>query len=116
MSYWPWAIVTINNSKKQQSGSQESSNTDSLPKLKVPVISGDILKWAKFHDGYAVSIHHHKGLLKSQKFAYMRNQVKGKASDIIDGLASTDASYDVCWKLSIKVEIAISAEHIYARR
>ena len=77
--------------QQQQSGRQVSSNTDTLPKLKVPVFSGDILKWAKFHDAYVASIHHHKRLSKCHKFAIWDTRYE----DTIDGLASTNASYDV---------------------
>ena len=65
-----------------------------LPKLTLPIFSGDHLAWQTFHDFFKAAVHNNTTLNKIQKFNYPRAQLHGDASRAIAGLPLTDANYD----------------------
>ena len=65
-----------------------------LPKLTLPIFSGDHLAWQTFHDSFKAAVHNNTALNKIQKFNYLRAQLHGDASRAIAGLPLTDANYD----------------------
>ena len=65
-----------------------------LPKLTLPIFSGDPLVWQPFHDSFDSAIHNCPALSKVQKFNYLKAQLQGDASRAIAGLPLTEANYD----------------------
>ncbi|XP_077864577.1 uncharacterized protein LOC144350098 [Saccoglossus kowalevskii] len=70
-----------------------SSSAINLPKLSLPMFSGDILQWVSFRDAYNSAIHDNTNLDTIQKFQYLRAQLTGEAASIIDGLMLTNDNY-----------------------
>ena len=64
-----------------------------LPKLTLPMFSGDPLTWQTFWDSFYVSIHANRSLSGIQKFTYLKAQLEGDAARAIAGLPLTDANY-----------------------
>ena len=64
-----------------------------LPKLTLPMFSGDPLTWQTFWDSFYVSIHVNRSLSGIQKFTYLKAQLEGDAARAIAGLPLTDANY-----------------------
>ena len=65
-----------------------------LPKLTLPIFSGDPLMWQPFRDSFDSAIHNCPALSKVQKFNYLKAQLQGDASRAIAGLPLTEANYD----------------------
>ena len=59
-----------------------------LPKLTLPMFSGDPLTWQIFWDSY-VSIHANPNLSHIQKFTYLKAQLQGDAARASAGLLGT---------------------------
>ena len=56
-----------------------------LPKLTLPMFSGDPLTWQTFWDSFYVSIHANHSLSGIQKFTYLKAQLEGDAARAIAG-------------------------------
>ena len=65
-----------------------------LPKLTLPVFSGNPLMWQPFRDSFDSAVHNSPNLSKVQKFNYLRVQLQGDASRVIAGLPLTEDNYD----------------------
>ena len=70
-----------------------------LPKLTLPVFSGDPLTWQPFRDSFDAAVHNYPSLSKVQKFNYLRAQLQGDASRVIAGLPLTEDNYDYAYEL-----------------
>jgi len=69
-----------------------------LPKISLPVFSGDILKWPEFIDRYNAAVDA-SNLSNVEKFSYLRGQLTGSAITLIAGLPLTANNYDVALNL-----------------
>jgi hypothetical protein len=63
-----------------------------LPKLSLPVFSGDILEWQSFLDAFDSSVHKNPNLTEDQKFNYLKTQIEGCAAQVIQGFALAHAN------------------------
>ena len=70
-----------------------------LPKLTLPVFSGDPLMWQPFRDSFDSAVHNSPSLSKVQKFNYLRAQLQGDAARVIAGLPLTEDNYDDAMEL-----------------
>ena len=61
----------------------------SLPKLNLPIFSGDPLTWQSFRDSFDAAVHNNSMLDGVQKFNYLRAQMQGGAARVIAGLPLT---------------------------
>ena len=75
------------------SRSTQPFTSSRLPKLTLPMFSGDPLTWQTFWDSFYVSIHANHSLSGIQKFTYLKAQLEGDAARAIAGLPLTDANY-----------------------
>lgn len=75
------------------SGAVNLSHFYRLPKMSLPIFSGDILQWQSFWDSYESNIHTNVNLTDVQKFTYLKSQLEGKAARVIEGFAMTNANY-----------------------
>ena len=64
-----------------------------LPKLEIPVFTGEPLKWQPFWDCFEAAINANSSLTGVQKLSYLCAQLKGEASRVIAGLALTNLNY-----------------------
>ena len=64
-----------------------------LPKLSIPLFSGDILEWQSFWDCFETAVHNNPALSGVQKLNYLRAQLQGSALCVITGLPLTNTSY-----------------------
>jgi len=64
-----------------------------LPKLEIPVFTGDPLDWQPFWDCFEAAIDTNPTLIGVQKLSYLRAQLRGEASRVITGLPLTNTNY-----------------------
>ncbi|XP_051156766.1 uncharacterized protein LOC127278879 [Leptopilina boulardi] len=70
-----------------------------LPALNLPSFSGSYEKWPGFSDVFKSSVHKEKRYTDAQKLVYLRSCLSDKAADKIESLETTDANYQVAWKI-----------------
>ena len=66
-----------------------------LPKLDLPIFSGDILTWQTSWDSFQTTVHNNPSLTNVQKFSYLKSQLSHSAENCISGLALTSANYEL---------------------
>ena len=64
-----------------------------LPKIELPVFSGDPLKWQGFWDQFDISIHQNESLSDIDRFNYLKKYLSGPALGTISGLTLSSANY-----------------------
>lgn len=64
-----------------------------LPKLEIPVFTGEPLDWQPFWDCFEAAIHANPSLSAVQKLSYLRAQLQGEAARTIAGLPLTNMNY-----------------------
>ncbi|XP_063427126.1 uncharacterized protein LOC134710669 [Mytilus trossulus] len=77
-----------------QQSSFSSASSHRLPKLSLPIFSGNILEWQTFWDSYESAVHLNLSLTNVQKFNYLKAQLEHEALDSIAGFALTNVNYD----------------------
>lgn len=73
--------------------SLQPPNVNRLPKLTLPIFSGDPLTWQSFWDSFDAAVHSNPTLNPVQKFNYLRSQLQGDAARTIAGLPLTEPNY-----------------------
>jgi len=74
--------------------SVEVSAEDVKLRYKPFSFDGEIRHWLEFWDRFQVQIHSRTRLSKITKFTFLLECLKGKAAEVIKGLAVTEANYD----------------------
>lgn len=69
------------------------THSHKLPKLNLPIFSGDRLEWQTFWDCYGTSIHGNNSLSDVEKFSYLRSLLCGEALRIVSGFSLTNTNY-----------------------
>ena len=64
-----------------------------LPKLTLPMFSGNSLQWLTFWDSFQAAIHSNPNLSGVQKFNCLKAQLQGNAAKTIPGFPLTDCNY-----------------------
>lgn len=72
----------------------EPSNFLKLPRLQMCTYYGDTCKWLEFWNQFENSIHNNTSLRKTEKFAYLKSLLGGKALDSVSGFTLCDQNYD----------------------
>ena len=70
-----------------------SHNVSRLPKLNIPVYTGDPLLWQSFWDCFDAAINSNPTLTGVQKLSYLRAQLHRDAARVVAGFPLTDANY-----------------------
>ena len=73
--------------------SSQSSQFHKLPKLSLPIFTGNILEWQTFWDSFESSVHHNDSLSDIQMFSYLRSLLQGDAARVIEGFPLTHTNY-----------------------
>ena len=71
----------------------QSSQFHKLPKLSLPIFTGNILEWQTFWDSFESSVHHNDSLSDIQRFSYLRSLLQGDAVRVIEGFPLTHTNY-----------------------
>jgi len=70
-----------------------------LPKLHLPIFSGNKIEYQGFWDMYTHTILQNDNLSKVQKFAYLMSSLAGEAKLVLSGLTLSDANFDLALQL-----------------
>ena len=70
-----------------------------LPKLNLPVFSGDYLEWQLFYDSFTISVHSRDEIPPIDKFNYLRSQLRGSALDVVKGFSLSAENYEAAFSL-----------------
>ena len=73
--------------------SSQSSQFHKLPKLSLPIFTGNILEWQTFWDSFESSVHLNGSLSDIQRFSYLRSLLQGDAARVIEGFPLTNTNY-----------------------
>ncbi len=65
-----------------------------LPKLSLPIFSGNPLEWQSFWDSFDTAVHRNPTLTGIQRFNYLKAQLMGEALQTIAGFPLTNNNYD----------------------
>ena len=86
--------IKISNSETSSVRSESSVTVRcKLPKLELPVFSGNALEWQGFWDQFNVSIHSNESISDVDRFNYLKKYLSGKALATIAGLALSSENY-----------------------
>ena len=66
-----------------------------LPKFNLRSFSGKVHEWQEFWDGFNSAIHQNENLANVDKLNYLKGYLEDKAKNVIAGIPTTDASYDI---------------------
>lgn len=64
-----------------------------LPKLSIPIFSGDYTEWQSFYDLFCSTIHDNTRITPSQKLQYLKGTLRGEAAGLLKHFSITDANY-----------------------
>ncbi|KAL0828965.1 hypothetical protein ABMA28_003856 [Loxostege sticticalis] len=94
----------------QQSGlhtekhqSSPSENVDvKLPRIQLPIFTGKYEEWQTFHDMFTSLIHNNNSLTGVQKLHYLKTNLQGDPSNLLQNYAITESNYEEAWQQLIK--------------
>jgi len=66
-----------------------------LPKTKLPIFGGDLLKWRTYRDTFASLVHNNQGVSKIEKFHHLLSSTAGAAGSVVRSLSLTEDNYDI---------------------
>ena len=96
-------LKTLNKSTENR---RETTNNDQpqvkLPQLHLISFAGDPLDWLNIWELFKSSVHERSNLKASQKFQYLRGQLKGEAANLIEGFNNSEAEYNEAIELLCK--------------
>ncbi|KAL1436376.1 hypothetical protein MTO96_049736 [Rhipicephalus appendiculatus] len=73
-----------------------------LPKLQVPVFSGENSEWQGFWENYEATIHTHPDVTGIEKFKYLKTYLASAAKRTIEGIRLTEANCNIAVKVLTK--------------
>lgn len=92
-------LVITDAAKSQSSASSSKLSQIKLPKITIPMFSGEYTEWMSFRDLFVSLIHQNKDIDKVQKLHYLKGHLKGEAEQLLRHIPITNDSYDQCWTL-----------------
>lgn len=79
-------------------GNSNSQNSSvKLPKIQLPVFSGNYADWISFRDLFLSLIHNNKLLDDVQKLHYLKTHLAGEAEGLLRHIPVTCGNYSICW-------------------
>ncbi|KAI5748462.1 hypothetical protein M8J77_025811 [Diaphorina citri] len=70
-----------------------------LPKLEVPIFSGDLKTWSNFHSLYQSTIHKRTDITEVEKLQYLRSFLRGPPLSLIENFQLLDGNYNAAYRL-----------------
>ncbi|XP_054706701.1 uncharacterized protein LOC129216512 [Uloborus diversus] len=101
---------------KVNSRVESNSNAETnvkLPKMNLPLFSGNLHEWLSFKDIFLASIHQNKNLSDAMKLQYLKSSLKGDAFRIVQSISIVDSNYAVALSL-LEERYSNSREQVYA--
>lgn len=72
-----------------------------LPRIKLPIFTGDYQSWKSFHDLFASMIRDNTELSSVEKMHYLKTSVSGEAARLIGNLPLSGDNFEVAWSLLV---------------
>ena len=85
--------LKINGTDKSSEKLNSFPVSSNLPKIELPVFSGDLLKWHGFWDQFDISIHQNEFINDIDSFNYLKKYLSGPALRAISGLTLSSENY-----------------------
>lgn len=70
-----------------------------LPKITIPMFSGQYSEWISFRDLFVSLIHDNADIDDVQKMHYLKGHLRGEAEQLLRHIPITNSSYQQCWTL-----------------
>lgn len=70
-----------------------------LPRIDIPKFSGELTKWENFRDVFESLVANRSDLSNVQKLHYLKANLTGVASRVLNNTQITDANYETAWEL-----------------
>lgn len=77
----------------------KSSSEVKLPRISIPVFSGNYMEWQSFHDLFVALIHRNDSLENVQKLHYLKTNLSGEAEALLRQFAVTGDNYEEAWSI-----------------
>ena len=87
-------INELSNSPSFLAPSTHHVNETKLPKLSLPLFSGNVVEYQGFWDSFNAAVHENPKLENITKFNYLKSVLKGQALSAVSGLALTSSNYN----------------------
>ncbi|XP_055677640.1 uncharacterized protein LOC129786565 [Lutzomyia longipalpis] len=73
-----------------------------LPQIDLPKFDGRYADWVSFKDRFKSTVIDHPNLTSVQKLDYLKSSLSGDASSTIRHLSTTEANFEVAWRLLVE--------------
>lgn len=78
-------------------------NSAALPKLEPPSFDGNVYGWEDFRDLFKSAVHERTELSNVRKLQYLKNCMKGEASNLLRNYKLTDENYEIAWNFLVSL-------------
>lgn len=68
-----------------------------LPKIDIPIFSGDYLNWVSYRDMFISLVHNNQSLSNVQKYYFLKNSCRDTPLTIVNEYPASETSYDLAW-------------------
>jgi hypothetical protein len=89
----------IEDDKSKSSNNSGHRRGIPLPKINLPVFSGNLTTWMHFKDTFETLIVMNEYLSQIEKFHYLVSSLKGEAKDTIKNIALSESNFTVAYEL-----------------
>ncbi|XP_073950941.1 uncharacterized protein [Choristoneura fumiferana] len=110
-------LSTLTPLPSSESSPQSSSSTSKtmqvrLPKITIPVFSGQYSEWISFRDLFVSLIHDNADIDDVQKMHYLKGHLRGEAEQLLRHIPITNSSYQQCSHPSVENHGTPLAGHV----
>ncbi len=85
--------------KSEVPGKPSSKTSVKLPRLKLPMFTGNILKWREFYQMYEAIVTSEPDISNVEKFNLLKMHLDDKAKEVIEGIPATGENFEKALKL-----------------
>lgn len=93
----PTNVRSINGNNLPHNSGADTLQNVLLPKIKLPVFSGEFHNWINFKNNFTSTICNNLSLTDSQKFQFLKASLEGYASHFIEGLDGIENPFERAW-------------------
>lgn len=91
--------LTISGKLNDMVNGNSSKENVKLPKIKLPEFDGDKRNWRTFKDLFDRIVHNNASISYEIKIQYLKTNLTGNASKLVEHLPPTEANYKTCYQL-----------------
>lgn len=88
---------TTRSNLSEQDASSSLRPRSSLPRIKLPVFSGNYQSWRSFHDLFTALIRDNVDLTNVEKMHYLKTCVTDEAARLVGNLTISDDNFTIAW-------------------